>query len=99
MADIITRASRLITTKYLGPTNHKGSRVKATMDLHANWGKVSVTLSWDYEGEETLTHDKAALALLNKVRKMKGFEYWSRNTSIARAYYSGGYHYAVTFEK
>lgn len=98
MADTITRASRLITTKYLGPTNHKGSRVKATMELFYKQN-VSIYVSWQYEGEEHYTHDLAALALLNKVRKMKGFECWCRNTSIARAHYSGGYHYSITFEK
>lgn len=98
MTDTINRASRLITTKYLGPTNHKGSRVKATMELHTN-SKVSVYVSWKYEGDEHYTHDLAALTLLNKVRKMKGYECWCRRTSIARAHYSGGYHYAITFEK
>jgi hypothetical protein len=98
MADIITRSQRLITTKYLGPTNHKGSRVKATMELFTN-DKVSVVVSWDYEGDTCHTHDKAALALLNKVRGMKGFECWCRDASISRAYYVGGYHYCVTFDK
>lgn len=31
-----------ITTRFLGPTNFRGSRVKATADAG------SVTLSWDY---------------------------------------------------
>ena len=98
MNDIIKRASRLITTKYLAPTNHKGSRVKATMEL-MHQDKVSVVVSWDYEGEESRTHDTAALALLAKVRAMKGFECWCRDTTISRAFYVGGYHYAITFEK
>ena len=98
MTDTITRASRLITTKYFGPTNHKGSRVKATMELYTN-DKVSVVVCWDYEGDEHRTHDKAALALLAKIRAMKGFECWCRDTTITRAHYVGGYHYSVTFEK
>ena len=68
------------------------------MELHTK-SKVSVYVSWDYEGEENHTHDLAAQALLNKVRKMKGYECWCRNTTMTRAYYSGGYHYAITFEK
>ena len=98
MTDTITRASRVIKTKYLGPTNHRGSRVKATMDLYANH-PVSVVVSWQYDGDELDTHDSAALALLAKVRAMKGFECWCRDTTITRAYYSGGYYYSITFEK
>jgi len=52
-----------ITTKYLGPTNHKGSRFKAT---HTG-GFTSVTLPYDYELEAEENHRIAARALAAKL--------------------------------
>lgn len=51
----------VIVTKYLGPTNTKGSRVKATAG-----GGASVLLSWDYELNEADNHAAAAIALIEK---------------------------------
>jgi len=46
-----------ILTKYLGPTNYRGSRVKAyTEDWH-------ITLSWDHALNSDENHAAAALAL------------------------------------
>jgi hypothetical protein len=57
-----------ITTKFLGPTNNRGSRVKATCEAG------SVTVGWDYgAGNGTglsdveANHDRAALALIRKM--------------------------------
>ncbi len=49
-----------ITTKYIGPTNVKGSRVKATA------AAGSVTLHWDDSLNPDNNHTAAALALANK---------------------------------
>ena len=49
-----------IVTKYLGPTDHRGSRVKATAQVG------SLTLSWDYALNSDGNHRAAALALANK---------------------------------
>lgn len=49
-----------ITTKWLGPTNHMGSRVKA----YAQAG--SVTVHWDYALGVDANHDAAARALAAK---------------------------------
>jgi hypothetical protein len=49
-----------ITTKYLGPTNHRGSRVKATAQAG------SITLGWDDALDVAANHARAALALANK---------------------------------
>jgi len=52
---------RCITTKYLGPTNTKGTRVKASgYNSHT-------TVSWDYSRSTYHNHERAArtLALLN----------------------------------
>jgi len=50
-----------IVTKYLGPTNHRGSRVKATADAG------SVTLSWDHALNSDANHIEAAKALARKL--------------------------------
>ncbi len=46
-----------ITTKYLGPTNFKGSRIKA------KWESKSYTVAWDYELDSLNNHMKAAAIL------------------------------------
>ncbi len=52
-----------ITTKYLGPTNHRGSRYKAT---HTG-NYTSVTLDADYSMTAEANHVEAALALAEKL--------------------------------
>jgi hypothetical protein len=49
-----------IETKFLGPTNNRGSRVKATCQAG------SLTLSWSYELNSDENHYKAAQALADK---------------------------------
>ena len=56
-----------ITTKHYGPTNHRGSRVKATCEAG------SVTLPWDYALNTEKNHDKAALALAEKLGWVGGW--------------------------
>lgn len=53
---------KAITTKYLGPTNVKGSRIKATEPD----GK-SVTLHWDHALDAEENHAAAAKALMTKL--------------------------------
>ena len=57
---------KAIKTIYLGPTNTKGSRVKAT-DCDRN----SITLSWDCALDSDDNHRAAAKALCDKM-KWKG---------------------------
>lgn len=54
---------KAITTKYHGPTNTRGSRYSAS-DCDGN--KVVLTTDFTLGAEEN--HDKAAIALLNKMR-------------------------------
>lgn len=54
----------LIETKYLNPTNFKGSRIKAT---HTNSG-TSVTICWNYSVDEYTNHTYAFRTLLNKLK-------------------------------
>ncbi len=52
---------KAITVKYLGPTNTKGARVKASSFGH------SVTLPWDYEYDGNKNRLLAALSLQSKM--------------------------------
>ena len=49
--------SQAIVTRYVGPTNSRGARVKATAQAG------NVTLPWSYELTQEQNHDKAAMAL------------------------------------
>jgi hypothetical protein len=50
-----------ITTKYLGPTNSRGSRIKATA------AAGPITIPYDYAGNADSRHAKAAKALALKL--------------------------------
>lgn len=50
-----------ITTKYIGPTNVRGSRIKATAQAG------SITLNWDHSLNPDQNHCAAAKALANKL--------------------------------
>lgn len=56
-----------IITKFLGPSNTRGARVKATMPS----GK-SVTISWDHAKDSDGNHAAAAAAALQK-HQLDGF--------------------------
>lgn len=53
--------AQAIQTKFLGPTNHKGSRVKATCDAG------SAVVSWDYNLDTEGNHRAAAWTLCAKL--------------------------------
>lgn len=58
----------LITTKFIGPTDTKGSRYKATALVGERWGaKTTVTLSTDFSVGSFENHELAALALARKI--------------------------------
>lgn len=52
-----------IETKYIGPTNHKGSRIKASCE------RGSITISYDDALNSDEAHIAAAQALVNKFVK------------------------------
>lgn len=54
---------QVIYTKYLGPTNYRGSRVKA----YTCTKRVSVILPWNYSFASEAMHAAAAQALLAKL--------------------------------
>jgi hypothetical protein len=51
-----------ITTKFLGATNTKGERVKATSS-----SGISVTIPWSYSGRTIECHFEAVKALCDKL--------------------------------
>ena len=53
--------TQAILTKFLGPTDHRGARVKATCDAG------SVTIAWDYAHDPVRNHELAAEALCKKL--------------------------------
>ena len=52
----------VIKTKWLGPTNRRGSRIRATSS-----GGISMTRPWDYSKENRENHDGIAWALAEKL--------------------------------
>jgi len=52
--------NRVIVTKFLGPTDRRGSRVKATSDVG------SVTVEWSHTIDAEANHKTAALALASR---------------------------------
>jgi hypothetical protein len=52
---------QIVTTKYLGPTNRRGSRIKATC-----W-RASVTVTYDCSLSSDNNHRHAVCVLLNKI--------------------------------
>lgn len=49
-----------IVTRYLGPTDHRGARVKASAQAG------SVTVSWDDALDTDQNHERAAMALAKR---------------------------------
>lgn len=56
-------AMQTIRTKWLGPTNYRGSRIKA---ISAS-GHSTVVVSWDYALNIQANHNAAAKALADKM--------------------------------
>lgn len=78
-----------IVTKYLGPTNHKGSRIKATLSGDAPKGETppSVTVPFDYSLPHGYReHEPAVKALIEKVAKQDGRYGWKGAKIVAFAY-------------
>ena len=59
-----------ILTRYLGPTNNKGSRIVA--ELAGGAGRPSVAVSYSYELNELGRHTLAALALVDALNEEHG---------------------------
>lgn len=55
-----------IQTKFLGPTNHRGARIKAVCDAG------SITVAWDYQWGIEENHVRAAMALAAKLEWFVG---------------------------
>lgn len=66
-----------IQTKFLGPTNTKGSRIRATCWL------TSVTVEWDYSLSVEENHKAAIDALVDKLNKGRIMEGNSKLWQVA----------------
>ena len=56
-----------IITKYLGPTNHRGSRIKARQSASYAGTPKSITVDWDYSLNTEHNHKAAAIAFAAKM--------------------------------
>jgi len=75
-----------IVTKYLGPTNSRGARVKAFCDAGG------ITVPWDYALDTEGNHDRAARALIQKLGWNEDWrEPWHRGGLPAKAPYVNVY--------
>ena len=81
-----------IITKYLGPTNHRGSRYKAT---HTG-NYTSVTLSADYSLNAEDNHAAAAQALAEKLGWEGEYTGGHTQEGMAFVYLDGGYFFTAT---
>lgn len=87
---------RLIRTKFLTVTNHKGARVKATLaeTLLEGQKPMTATVSYPYEKSYEDAHRPAALALLSKLGDKWG-NAWARGAYIDNeAHFLGNGEYA-----
>jgi hypothetical protein len=57
----LSTGRKAITTRYIGPTNSRGSRIKAMAE-----GGLSITVPYDYGLSADGNHLAAAIALANK---------------------------------
>ena len=66
------RGLQTIATKYLGPTDTKGARIKAV----ACRGET-ITIDWNHSEDVKVNHDRAALQLVEKLGwlELAGLDY------------------------
>ena len=74
-----------ITTKFIGPTNTKGSRIKATCWLG------NVTISWDYSLDVEANHHAAVSELVEKLNRKRISENSWSTVGIADSVDGKGY--------
>lgn len=79
-----------ITTRYMGPTNFRGSRIKASAE------RGSITVSWEAGGNADENHRAACLALLAKFRAEDKAKY---NTSADNGWGPDGDWYGGSIDK
>lgn len=80
-----------ITTKFIGPTNTKGSRVKATCWLG------SVTVGWDHALNTEQNHEEAAQAMVDKLNDDRSHTD-SRWSIVAQGHMPDGKGYAFIID-
>lgn len=71
-----------IRTRYLGPTNHRGARIKASADAD------SLIVDWDYALDPGPNHRLAAKMLIGKLE-------WKHDEILTGCYGNEYYHLLV----
>lgn len=79
----ITRGNFVLLAKFLPVTNHRPCRIKVTRSDT----KQSITVSWSYEGEDSLNYDRAVQAWVAKFNR----EGWLNDYGFIRGYIPTGY--------
>lgn len=62
--------ARIITTKYIGPTNTKGSRIQVKTWLKTHY------VSWDSSLDSEENHSMAVAFVLYKINKERDYTQW-----------------------
>lgn len=90
-ADTASTKGRGIRTRFLGPTYHKGARIRAWI---ADDGKplAAVIVPWAYTGTSAEEHERAALACLDKARKAAGGAFHPYPVDLIGTYTGNGEH-------
>jgi hypothetical protein len=81
---------KIIETKYIGPTNSRGSRVKAT-----DSNKNTITINWSSEFGLEQNHTNAALALLKKLADKNGDDETMKLIGYGSSISGSGYAFAA----
>lgn len=93
--DTASTRGRGIRTRFLGPTDHKGARIRAWI---ADDGKplAAVIMPWAYTGSASEEHERAALACLAKARKAANGAFHPYAVDLVGTYLGNGeYAFAI----
>tara|TARA_R100001163_G_C5042448_1_gene180324 strand:+ start:713 stop:1024 length:312 start_codon:yes stop_codon:yes gene_type:complete len=82
----------IIKTKYLGPTNYRGSRIKA-LHKRDNERTFSKTIDWDYALDSPDNHYEAAKAL---IKEWEFKEYHSNMKIVSMGWDHDHYYFIVS---
>lgn len=85
-----------ITTKYLGPTNTKGARIKAHLQGWGNLPSGNVTKSYDYALDPKDAHAAVAVALVNR---LKSNGYVTENVNLVQGSLDKGYAFVLDYSE
>lgn len=85
-----------ITSKYLGPTNTKGSRIKAECTAGSITMGYYAVIDETGTGDEERNHEFVVAALKAKLAKDKKLQHWDRPTVCGQVFRTGEYVHVYT---